>query len=121
MSFPSFLKIITKQGLNIISLSKLLCLSFSFKIAFQQLFSVHTQACDHAPWRVCGANLQGQLARVGSFYSVGSKGANSGWQAWWQVPLPPESYHQHPLYLLTRVIFPHPPLLPLPPTFPVTI
>lgn len=81
MSFPSFLKIITKQGLIIICLSKLLCLSFSFKIAFQQLFSVHAQACDHAPWLVCGANLQGQLARVGSFYPVGSQGAISGWQA----------------------------------------
>lgn len=81
MSFPSFLKIITKQGLIIICLSKLLCLSFSFKIAFQQLFSVHVQACDHVPWLVCGANLQGQLARVGSFYPVGSQGAISGWQA----------------------------------------
>lgn len=91
---------------------------FSFKVAFQQLFSAHAQACDHAPWLVCGANLQGQLATVGSFYPVGSQGAISGWQAWWQLSLSIESYHQPLLYFLTRAFFPLPPSLSLPHTFP---
>lgn len=43
---------------------------------------------------VSGVNLQEPSARVGSFYPVGSKGANSGWQGWWQVPTEP--YHQPP-------------------------
>lgn len=72
---------------------------------------VHTMACG---WS--------QHARVGSFYPMGSKGGKPGWQAWWQVPLPTEWYHQSPPHLLTKVFSPlpphSPPPLPLPPTFP---